>query len=591
MLLSCDKTTPTIDDSDNNNGNCNDNKRNKLHFNEADPSRTAAWLVVTGSGLMWTGITCIMFRFVAVAMPHWQLLLSLAFSPLFHRQIWKSVKRIACRLTNYFNRKKNGTPRDDKVSTRENKSKPWRYFYMAHTFAILAAIYGFGGKCFTLYEKRVSAVADAHISAKQDMLVAMSWIETSTPTNAIFTSRMFSAPHIRLIGHRRTTIHPQWEDADIRRRGRLVYPIYSRYSVDVVWNLLHAIEEEVSEASSVDGQGPEHYILVSRSYCRTGTAIGKGLFVDQVTKALKRPESKQKMAFCEAVLGSEGIPYFELVFNAKDIFIMRVNPFDPVAFPDRAFKNVNLQESLLNHAKSVSTNPTTPESRNAVQATISSLCAYADYMITTKKGNPDDMMQLLEQAVRLSVAKGRSTDELLPVFKSCFCLYASQLKRKEGLHSKSMLEYYHLSSVAQISGYSSAYDRRDCINDVALVLDEDLKSPKRALGYYEIGRSLTAGGTSVFLGNFAYAMYLHGNVKFAEKLFMQSLQRAPRNAHNLCGAAIVMWERGRMDSVDKQRSWRLAYQFMTKSHSLDPGNQCVKAYSDMITRQTRPFGV
>ena len=38
------------------------------------------------------------------------------------------------------------------------------------------------------------------------------------------------------------------------------------------------------------------------------------------------------------MLGSAGTPYFELVFNAKDVFIMRVNPVDPVAHPDKAFK-------------------------------------------------------------------------------------------------------------------------------------------------------------------------------------------------------------------------------------------------------------
>ena len=55
--------------------------------------------------------------------------------------------------------------------------------------------------------------------AQQDLLAAMSWIEASTPKDAMFSSRMFSAPHVRLIGRRHTTIHPQWEDADIRRRG------------------------------------------------------------------------------------------------------------------------------------------------------------------------------------------------------------------------------------------------------------------------------------------------------------------------------------------------------------------------------------
>ncbi len=39
-------------------------------------------------------------------------------------------------------------------------------------------------------------------------------------------------------------------------------------------------------------------------------------------------------------------------------------------------------------------------------------------------------------------------------------------------------------------------------------------------------------------------MYLHGNLDFSEELFMQSLQKAPRNAHNLCGASIVLMEKG-----------------------------------------------
>ena len=144
--------------------------------------------------------------------------------------------------------------------------------------------------------------------------------------------------------------------------------------------------------------------------------------------------------------------------------------------------------------------------------------------------------------MRLSLRKGRSGDELLPAYKSCFCLYAeqvrveravttctqrgvpvlepllvgplrlrltlfcvllaAQLKRKEGTGSEKMLEYYHLSSVAQVSGFSSAYDRRECLNDVALTLDEELKSPLRALPYYEMGKSLTAGGSAGFLGNF-----------------------------------------------------------------------------------------
>ena len=37
----------------------------------------------------------------------------------------------------------------------------------------------------------------------------MNWIGANTPQDALFTARMFSAPHIRLIGKRRTTIHPQ----------------------------------------------------------------------------------------------------------------------------------------------------------------------------------------------------------------------------------------------------------------------------------------------------------------------------------------------------------------------------------------------
>jgi len=78
-----------------------------------------------------------------------------------------------------------------------------------------------------------------------------------------------------------------------------VYPMYSRYSVDVVWRLLHNIEVEGEGGYGDREDRPEHYIMLSRRYCRTGTAVGEGLFVDQVTRALKRPEPAQEEAFCQ----------------------------------------------------------------------------------------------------------------------------------------------------------------------------------------------------------------------------------------------------------------------------------------------------
>jgi len=44
-------------------------------------------------------------------------------------------------------------------------------------------------------------------------------------------------------------------------------------------------------------------------------------------------------------------------------------------------------------------------------------------------------------------------------------------------------------------------------------------------------------------------MYLHGNLHFSEALFLESVQKGPRNAHNLCGAAIVLMERGTIVSA------------------------------------------
>lgn len=37
---------------------------------------------------------------------------------------------------------------------------------------------------------------------------------------------------------------------------------------------------------------------------------------------------------------------------------------------------------------------------------------------------------------------------------------------------------------------------------MALTLDEELKRPLEALPFYELGKSLSAGGTAAFLGNF-----------------------------------------------------------------------------------------
>ena len=90
-------------------------------------------------------------------------------------------------------------------------------------------------------------------------------------------------------------------------------------------------------------------------------------------------------------------------------------------------------------------------------------------------------MGLLKEAMRLSVAKGRTAEELLPAYKSCFCLYAEQLQKKEGSKSEEMMRFYKLSAVAQISGYASAYDRRECLNDIALTLDEELKHPLQSV--------------------------------------------------------------------------------------------------------------
>jgi len=85
-----------------------------------------------------------------------------------------------------------------------------------------------------------------------------------------------------------------------------------------------------------------------------------------------------------------------------------------------------MEAKLLEQSKAIATGD---DDRDKVQATISSLCSYAEYMIGARAGSRDVMMELLEEAMRLSVRKGRSSDELLPAYQSCFCLYAQQVRR------------------------------------------------------------------------------------------------------------------------------------------------------------------
>eukprot|EP00750_Incisomonas_marina_P019009 INCI3195.3.p1 GENE.INCI3195.3~~INCI3195.3.p1 ORF type:complete len:792 (+),score=109.07 INCI3195.3:71-2377(+) len=108
----------------------------------------AAWLIVTGTGIMWTLITCIMFRFVAVAMPHWQLLLSLAFSELMHSALFDTFSR-------FFR----GIPAKAASGTT-GRSQIRRWIGIAHTVVIASAVLSYGQTALDLHESRVGPVAD-----------------------------------------------------------------------------------------------------------------------------------------------------------------------------------------------------------------------------------------------------------------------------------------------------------------------------------------------------------------------------------------------------------------------------------------------
>ena len=43
----------------------------------------------------------------------------------------------------------------------------------------------------------------------------------------------------------------------------------------------------------------------------------------------------------------------------------------------------------------------------------------------------------------------------------------------------------------------------------------------------------------------SFALYLHGDVKSAIPHFLESVRLAPRNAQNLCGTSMVLWQYGK----------------------------------------------
>mgnify|MGYP000400669055 CR=1 FL=1 len=141
------------------------------------PVSVAAWLIVAGTGAMWTMITCIMFRFVAVAMPHWQLLLSLAFSQLLHKAVFSSFSR-------FFGRNKT---RDEDVDP-SSASGLRRWMSLAHVLAIVVSVYSYGQTARGLYAGRVGAIADGSLSVRSSTVAANCSCSSSCSVVIVFVS-------------------------------------------------------------------------------------------------------------------------------------------------------------------------------------------------------------------------------------------------------------------------------------------------------------------------------------------------------------------------------------------------------------------
>ncbi|KAG1648797.1 putative C-mannosyltransferase DPY19L1 [Nymphon striatum] len=66
----------------------------------------------------------------------------------------------------------------------------------------------------------------------------MNWIESSTPTTAVFAGPMPTMANIMLSTRRAIVNHPHYEDAGLRARSEIVYSLFSRQSEHSVWRNL-----------------------------------------------------------------------------------------------------------------------------------------------------------------------------------------------------------------------------------------------------------------------------------------------------------------------------------------------------------------
>ena len=96
-------------------------------------------------------------------------------------------------------------------------------------------------------------------------LLQILWINSSTPTGAVFAGTMPTMATVKLSTRRPIVNHPHYEDAALRQRSKQVYTIFSRKPPGQVHSILRGMEVD--------------YVIVEDWWCeksyRPGQWVGR----------------------------------------------------------------------------------------------------------------------------------------------------------------------------------------------------------------------------------------------------------------------------------------------------------------------------
>ncbi|KAI0208676.1 putative C-mannosyltransferase DPY19L1 [Lamellibrachia satsuma] len=136
------------------------------------------------------------------------------------------------------------------------------------------------------------------------------WINVKLPPNAVFAGPMPTMATIKLCTGRPIVDHPHYEDAELRRRVKEVYTVYSRKPLEEVWQAMVNLHV--------------NYVIVEMSWCNALSS--RGCSMAEIWD-IEDETNRGKEKTCTRLHQNPG-RHFKRVFRNKIYDVLRVVPLE-----------------------------------------------------------------------------------------------------------------------------------------------------------------------------------------------------------------------------------------------------------------------